>query len=79
MREIDNYATFKKIYEVPILRSRAPDCTSKEADVGAGRLEQVWILWTLVKSRADADPAFERGEELRAPTRGDDPQRLPSA
>jgi DNA repair and recombination protein RAD54B len=38
---LDSYAAFKKIYETPILRSRAPDCTPKEADMGAGRLEQL--------------------------------------
>jgi hypothetical protein len=35
--------------------------------------------WALTTSQTDAVLAFERGEELRPPTRGDDPQRLPSA
>lgn len=36
----DDYATFKRVYETPILHSRAPDCTAKEAEVGEARIAQ---------------------------------------
>ncbi|KAI0093328.1 SNF2 family N-terminal domain-containing protein [Irpex rosettiformis] len=38
---LGNDKGFKKIYEVPILKSRAPDCTSKEKELGKARLEQL--------------------------------------
>ncbi|KAK7472895.1 helicase [Stygiomarasmius scandens] len=34
---LDEYANFRRIYEVPILKSRAPDCTAKEAELGESR------------------------------------------
>jgi len=37
----DNYTTFRRVYEVPILKSRAPDCSTKEMLVGEARSAQV--------------------------------------
>ena len=37
----DDYSTFKRVYETPILKSRAPGCTAKEAEVGEARSAQV--------------------------------------
>jgi DNA repair and recombination protein RAD54B len=37
----DDYATFRRIYEVPILKSRVPGCSSKEAEIGETRSSQV--------------------------------------
>lgn len=37
----DNYATFRRVYETPILKSRAPDSTAKEREVGEARSAQV--------------------------------------
>jgi len=38
---LDEYANFRRIYEVPILKSRAPDCTAKEAELGESRSARV--------------------------------------
>jgi hypothetical protein len=40
-RRVDDYPTFRRVYEVPILRSRAPDCTAKEREMGEARTAQV--------------------------------------
>jgi DNA repair and recombination protein RAD54B len=37
----DDYATFRRVYEVPILKSRAPDCTDKELKLGEAQSAQV--------------------------------------
>ena len=37
----DDYSTFKRVYETPILKSRAPGCSAKEAEVGEARSAQV--------------------------------------
>ncbi|KAH7915224.1 P-loop containing nucleoside triphosphate hydrolase protein [Hygrophoropsis aurantiaca] len=44
---LDDYSTFRRVYEVPILKSRAPDCTSKETEIGEARSTQ---LTTIAKS-----------------------------
>ncbi|KAH7920920.1 hypothetical protein BV22DRAFT_1020349 [Leucogyrophana mollusca] len=44
---LDDYSTFRRVYEVPILKSRAPDCTNKETEVGEARSAQ---LTTIAKS-----------------------------
>ncbi|EPQ57554.1 hypothetical protein GLOTRDRAFT_127906 [Gloeophyllum trabeum ATCC 11539] len=44
---LDDYKTFRRVYEQPILKSRAPDCTSKEAELGQARQAQ---LTTISKS-----------------------------
>ncbi|KAL0956101.1 hypothetical protein HGRIS_002269 [Hohenbuehelia grisea] len=38
---LDSYGTFRRVYETPILKSRAPDCTAKEREIGQGRSEQL--------------------------------------
>ncbi|KAF8332093.1 SNF2 family N-terminal domain-containing protein [Cantharellus anzutake] len=38
---LDTYKTFSKIYEIPILRSRAPDCSEKEYELGSARAEHL--------------------------------------
>lgn len=37
----DDHATFRRVYEVPILKSRAPDCTDKELEIGEAQSAQV--------------------------------------
>ena len=37
----DDYNTFRRVYEVPILKSRAPDRTAKELEIGEARSAQV--------------------------------------
>ncbi|KAJ7928623.1 SNF2 family N-terminal domain-containing protein [Mycena leptocephala] len=44
---LDNYATFRRVYEVPIINSRAPDSSAKEREVGEARSAQ---LLTIAKS-----------------------------
>ncbi|KAI0344614.1 hypothetical protein BDW22DRAFT_1482814 [Trametopsis cervina] len=38
---LGNDKGFKKLYEAPILKSRAPECTPKEKELGESRLEQL--------------------------------------
>ena len=38
---IDDYSTFRRAYEVPIIKSRAPDCTVGELELGEARSAQV--------------------------------------
>ncbi|TBU32764.1 P-loop containing nucleoside triphosphate hydrolase protein [Dichomitus squalens] len=44
---LDDYSTFKRVYETPILKSRAPGCSAKEAELGEARSAQ---LSTIAKS-----------------------------
>lgn len=46
----DDYNTFRRVYETPILKSRAPGCTSKETEVGEARSEQVCLCFILLGS-----------------------------
>lgn len=38
---VDDYGTFKRVYENPILASRSPDCSSKALELGTTRAAQV--------------------------------------
>ncbi|KAN0090963.1 P-loop containing nucleoside triphosphate hydrolase protein [Tylopilus felleus] len=38
---LDDYTTFRRVYEVPILKSRAPDRTAKELEIGEARSAQL--------------------------------------
>ncbi|KAG8213764.1 P-loop containing nucleoside triphosphate hydrolase protein [Butyriboletus roseoflavus] len=38
---LDDYNTFRRVYEVPILKSRAPDRTAKELEIGEARSTQL--------------------------------------
>lgn len=38
---LGTYNNFKKIYEAPILKSRAPGCSTKEQEIGEARLQQL--------------------------------------
>jgi DNA repair and recombination protein RAD54B len=40
----DTYKMFSRVYENPILKSRAPDCTPQEFEIGSGRAEQVGFV-----------------------------------
>jgi DNA repair and recombination protein RAD54B len=39
----DDYNTFRRVYESPILKSRAPDCSAKEKELGEARSAQVRV------------------------------------
>ncbi|KAG2066561.1 hypothetical protein BDR04DRAFT_1106542 [Suillus decipiens] len=41
---LDDHATFRRVYEVPILKSRAPDCTDKELELGEARSAQLSLI-----------------------------------
>ncbi|KAG6330522.1 hypothetical protein ID866_8566 [Astraeus odoratus] len=41
---LDDYSTFRRVYEVPILKSRAPDCTPKELELGEARSVQLTAI-----------------------------------
>ncbi|OBZ66115.1 DNA repair and recombination protein RAD54B [Grifola frondosa] len=41
---LDDYSTFRKVYETPILKSRAPGCTAKEAELGIARSNQLTTI-----------------------------------
>lgn len=38
---LDEYSTFRKVFENPILKSRAPGCSAKELEIGKARQAQV--------------------------------------
>ncbi|KII92162.1 hypothetical protein PLICRDRAFT_50591 [Plicaturopsis crispa FD-325 SS-3] len=38
---LDDYSTFRRVYEAPILKSRAPDSTPKENEIGEARSAQL--------------------------------------
>ena len=45
---LDDYSTFRRVYEIPILKSRSPGCTAKETEIGEARSAQVsfdYIIW----------------------------------
>ncbi|KAI9001004.1 SNF2 family N-terminal domain-containing protein [Trametes punicea] len=41
---LDDYSTFKRVYETPILKSRAPGCSPKEAELGEARSAQLTAI-----------------------------------
>ena len=40
----DDYNTFRRVYEAPILKSRAPSSTAKEQELGETRSAQVLFV-----------------------------------
>ena len=44
MLALDDYSVFRKVYENPILKSRAPDASPKEVELGEARTEQVRLI-----------------------------------
>lgn len=40
---LDDYSVFRKVYETPILKSRTPDASSKEIELGETRTAQVGL------------------------------------
>ncbi|KAF7790310.1 hypothetical protein EIP86_001264 [Pleurotus ostreatoroseus] len=51
---LNDYSSFKKLYEVPILKSRAPGCSSKEKETGEARLQQLMDMAKAFVLRRDA-------------------------
>ncbi|KAH9943433.1 P-loop containing nucleoside triphosphate hydrolase protein [Epithele typhae] len=49
-----DYLTFKRVYETPILKSRAPGCTAKEAELGEARSNQLTAIAKSFVLRRDA-------------------------
>lgn len=38
---LDEYSIFRRVYETPILKSRVPEATTKDIEVGEARIDQV--------------------------------------
>ncbi|KAF4567723.1 helicase [Pleurotus pulmonarius] len=51
---LDEYQSFRRIYEAPILKSREPDATSKEIEIGTARSEQLLAVAKSFVLRRDA-------------------------
>ncbi|EIN11409.1 hypothetical protein PUNSTDRAFT_141784 [Punctularia strigosozonata HHB-11173 SS5] len=51
---LDDYKTFKRVYEDPILKSRAVGCTAKEAEIGEARTTQLLNVAKSFVLRRDA-------------------------
>lgn len=51
---LDDYATFRRVYETPIIRSREPGCSPKEAELGESRSAQLLAISRSFVLRRDA-------------------------
>ncbi|RDB25350.1 DNA repair and recombination protein RAD54B [Hypsizygus marmoreus] len=51
---LDEYNTFRRVYEVPILKSRAPDSSAKETELGEARTAQLLLVAKSFVLRRDA-------------------------
>ena len=51
---LDDYQTFRRVYEVPIVKSRTPEATAKELEIGEGRLAQLLTISNSFVLRRDA-------------------------
>ncbi|KAH9998501.1 P-loop containing nucleoside triphosphate hydrolase protein [Russula compacta] len=51
---LDDYATFRRVYETPIIRSREPGCSPKEAELGESRSAQLLAVSRSFVLRRDA-------------------------
>ncbi|GLB37249.1 putative SNF2 family N-terminal domain containing protein [Lyophyllum shimeji] len=51
---LDEYSTFRRVYEVPILKSRAPDASSKDMEIGEARTAQLLSVAKSFVLRRDA-------------------------
>lgn len=59
----DDYQTFRRIYETPILKSRAPGCSTKETELGEARSTQVSDTVSLGAERPFIDISFHQLRE----------------
>ncbi|KAJ3554226.1 hypothetical protein NM688_g3215 [Phlebia brevispora] len=51
---LSDYNNFRKLYETPILKSRAPGCSTKEKELGEARLQQLMDIAKTFVLRRDA-------------------------
>ncbi|CAL1708125.1 unnamed protein product [Somion occarium] len=51
---LGDYQSFRKLYEGPIMKSRAPDCSSKDKELGDGRLADLMGKARMFVLRRDA-------------------------
>ena len=76
----DDYSTFRRVYETPIIRSREPGCSEKEAKLGESRSAQVLLYPSIVSAKLDASPlATCHISQLRSSTRCKHPEKLLAA
>ncbi|KAJ9125219.1 hypothetical protein QFC22_000173 [Naganishia vaughanmartiniae] len=52
---LDTYSTFVKLYEKPILKSRAPNCTPKDQEIGKARMAKLAEITAQYVLRRTAD------------------------
>lgn len=52
---LDDYKMFNRIYEAPIIRSRAPNCLEKQRELGTARLDQLLEISKSFVLRRSAD------------------------
>ncbi|KAJ9107866.1 hypothetical protein QFC19_002772 [Naganishia cerealis] len=52
---LDTYPTFVKLYEKPILKSRAPNCTAKDQEIGKARMNKLAEITAQYVLRRTAD------------------------
>ncbi|KAF9430681.1 helicase [Entomortierella beljakovae] len=55
----ESYSTFKRVFEDPIVKSRQPDCSSSEADLGRERSEELTRLTSQFILRRTAQVNYE--------------------
>lgn len=77
---LDVYSTFRRVYETPILKSRAPGCSRKEKEVGEGRQAQVSVSLQEVAAKPELAclSAYGGCEELCTSSRREHFEELPS-
>ncbi|KAH8119362.1 P-loop containing nucleoside triphosphate hydrolase protein [Phellopilus nigrolimitatus] len=51
---LDDYSTFRRVFETPILKSRAPGCSAKELEIGEARHAQLQAVAKSFVLRRDA-------------------------
>lgn len=73
----DDYSTFRRVYETPIIRSREPGCSEKEAKLGESRSAQVRLYPFILLAKLDVcHLATCHISQLRSSTRRKHPEDL---
>ena len=73
----DDYSTFRRVYETPIIRSREPGCSEKEAKLGESRSAQVRLDCSILLAKLDVSHLATRHiPQLRSSARRKHPEEL---
>jgi len=74
---VDDYSTFRRVYETPIIRSREPGCSEKDAKLGESRSAQVLLYPSVLLAELDACRlATCHISQLRSSTRRKHPEKF---